>query len=74
VSVVDEHGLSQSGICSTASSYQSASDSRVHFGLAGAKTVRRVEVRWPSGAVQVLKEIAADRILEIVEPAPEVRQ
>jgi enediyne biosynthesis protein E4 len=74
VSVVDEHGLTQSGICSTTSSYQSASDGRVHFGLAGAKTVRRVEVRWPSGVVQVLKEIAADRILEIAEPAPEVRQ
>ena len=68
VSVVDEHGLTASGICSTSSSYQSASDGRVHFGLAGAKTVRRVEVRWPGGAVQVLKEIAADRILEIVEP------
>ncbi len=73
VTVVDDHDLTQSGICSTASSYQSASDSRVHFGLAGAKTVRRVEVRWPSGAVQALKEIAADRILEIVEPARNVR-
>ncbi len=74
VSVVDEHGLTGSGICSTSSSYQSASDGRVHFGLAGAKTVRRVEVRWPSGAVQVLNEIAGDRILEIVEPPPEVRR
>jgi hypothetical protein len=74
VSVVDEDGLTQSGICATTSSYQSASDGRVHFGLAGAKTVRSVEVRWPSGAVQVLTGIAADRILEIVEPAPEVRQ
>jgi ASPIC/UnbV protein len=42
--------------------------------LAGAKTVRRLEVRWPSGAVQGLKEIEADRILEIVEPASEVQQ
>ncbi len=69
VSVVGDDGRTQSGICSTTSSYQSASDSRVHFGLAGAKTVRRIEVRWPSGAVQVLNEIAVDRILEIVEPA-----
>ena len=68
VSVVDDQGLTQSGICSTTSSYQSASDARVHFGLAGAKALRRVEVRWPSGAVQVLEEIAVDRILEIVEP------
>ncbi len=73
VTVVDDHGLTQSGICSTTSSYQSASDGRVHFGLAGAKTVLRVEVHWPGGAVQVLKEIAADHILEIVEPAPAVR-
>jgi hypothetical protein len=74
VSVVDETGLSQSSVCSTTSSYQSASDGRVHFGLARANAVRRVEVRWPSGAVQVLKEIAADRILEIAEPVPERRQ
>ncbi len=74
VSVIDDRGLTQSGICSTTSSYQSASDGRVHFGLADAKMVRRVEVRWPGGAVQVLNEIAPDRILEIVEPAPEVRQ
>jgi len=74
VSVVDDLGLTQSGICSTTSSYQSASDGRVHFGLAGAKNVRRVEVRWPGGAIQVMTEIAADRVLEIVEPAPEVRK
>jgi enediyne biosynthesis protein E4 len=73
VSVVDDHGLTQSGICSTTSSYLSASDSRVHFGLAAAKTARRVEVRWPSGAVQVLKDLAVDRIVEIVEPAGNVR-
>jgi hypothetical protein len=74
VTVVDDQGRTQSGVCSTASSYQSASDRRVHFGLGGASGVQRVEVRWPSGTVQVLKEIAADRILEIVEPAPEARQ
>jgi hypothetical protein len=57
VSVVDEHGRTASGICSTSSSYLSVSGDRVHFGLAAAKRVRRVEVRWASGAVQVLKEI-----------------
>lgn len=74
VTVVDEHDRTQSGICSTASSYQSASDRRVHFGLAGATMLRRVEVRWPRGALQVLKDIAADRILEIVEPPSDGRQ
>ena len=73
VSVVDEKGRTQSGICSTASSYQSASDRRVHFGLGDAPRAQRVEVRWPSGIVQVLKDVAADRVLEIVE-SEEVRR
>lgn len=67
VSVVDEHGVTQSGICSTTSSYQSASDNRVHFGLADAKTAQRVEVRWPSGAVQVLTGVGPNQVLEIIE-------
>ena len=74
VGIVDEQGRAQSGICSTASSYQSGNDRRVHFGLADAKTVRRIEVRWPSGTVQMLKDIAVNRILEIVEPSLDARQ
>lgn len=68
VTVVDDQGRTQSGICSTASSYQSASDRRVHFGLGDASRVRRIEVRWPSGTLQTLTDVAADRVLEIVEP------
>jgi hypothetical protein len=67
VTVVDEGGRTQAGVCSTASSYQSASDARVHFGLGKAMRALRVEVRWPTGTVQVLENIAADRILEVVE-------
>ena len=73
VSIVDEHGRTRSGICSTASSYQSASDRRVHFGLGDAKTVQRIEVRWPSGTLQVQKDVRADRIMEIAEPAADSR-
>lgn len=68
VTIVDDTGREQSGICSTASSYQSASDARVHFGLGAAGKIRRVEVRWPGGAVQMLDDLAADRVVEIVEP------
>ena len=67
VSIEDERGRTQSGICSTASSYQSANDGRVHFGLGDAKTVRRIEVRWPSGMRQVLTDIGSNRIIDIVE-------
>ncbi len=53
---------------STASSYLSASDKRVHFGLEGDNTVQRIDIRWPSGIRQTIKEVAADQILQIDEP------
>jgi hypothetical protein len=67
VTLVDDRGRAQSAVCSSASSYQSASDARVHFGLGDAATVKRMEVRWPSGAVQVVEGIAADRQIDINE-------
>jgi hypothetical protein len=42
-------------------SYLSQNDLRVHFGLAGAKTVDRVEIRWPGGASETLHNEIADR-------------
>lgn len=51
----------------TASSYLSSSDKRVHFGLAGERTIRELEIRWPSGAVQKLQNISADQIMQIDE-------
>ena len=51
----------------TASSYQSSSDKRVHFGLGAASSVARVEIRWPSGARQVLSDVKADQILTVTE-------
>jgi enediyne biosynthesis protein E4 len=69
VSIVDTAGVTQARISTTASSYQSSSDRRVHFGLGGADRVRRLEVRWPSGIVQTLEDVAANRVIEIVEPA-----
>lgn len=44
-------------------SYCSASDPRLLFGLASAERVDRLEVRWPSGRVDVLTDLKADRYL-----------
>ena len=52
----------------TASSYLSSSDKRVHFGLGAIKTVNKIEIRWPSGIRQDLPDVAADQILRIDEP------
>lgn len=54
---------------STAGSYLSASDKRVHFGLGQESVAQRIEIRWPSGIRQTLKDIPADQILQIDEPA-----
>jgi hypothetical protein len=53
---------------STASSYLSSGDKRVHFGLGKEKNVESIEIRWPSGIVQALKSIPADQVLQIDEP------
>jgi hypothetical protein len=42
-------------------SYMSHSDTRVHFGLAEAARVDRLEIRWPSGVVETVSGLTADR-------------
>ena len=49
------------------SGYLSQNDPRIHFGLADAEVVDKVEVTWPSGKVQVLEHIKAGQILTINE-------
>jgi hypothetical protein len=69
VQVVGESGVEQHSIVSTASSYLSASDKRVHFGLGKDRRIRTVEIRWPSGAVQTLHNQQSNQILVVTEPA-----
>ncbi|HEV2400818.1 MAG TPA: CRTAC1 family protein [Candidatus Sulfotelmatobacter sp.] len=61
---------SQFATVTTASSYLSASDKRVHFGLGPEKLAEMIEIRWPSGIIQSLKNVRADQILQVDEPAP----
>ena len=51
----------------TAVGYNSSSDKRVYFGLGNATVVDRIELAWPTGVKQVLKNVMADQILTIVE-------
>ena len=67
VSVTTASG-SQLATVSTSSSYLSASDKRLHFGLGKEKSVQKIEIRWPSGMRQTINNAAADQILEINEP------
>ncbi len=66
--LVSPSGSEQHAIVTTAGSYLSASDKRVHFGLGHDATVKLLEITWPSGVVQRLENVAADRILPLREP------
>jgi enediyne biosynthesis protein E4 len=68
LTLTGDSGLVQHNHATTAVGYASASDKRVHFGLGSDRTARRLEVRWPSGARQVLENVAADRVLGVREP------
>jgi hypothetical protein len=48
-------------------SYLSQSDFRVHFGLGTATKIESVEIRWPSGAIDVIKDMEADKFYGILE-------
>jgi len=58
---------SQYNQATTAVSYNSSSDKRVHFGLGSVAVVDSVELAWPSGTCQVLKNIKADQVLTVTE-------
>jgi hypothetical protein len=53
----------------TACGYASSSAGPVHFGLGAAVSADLVEIRWPSGEVQQLKNVAADRLVHVREPS-----
>jgi hypothetical protein len=52
----------------TSAGYASSSHFGIHFGTSH-ETIPSVEIRWPSGAVQEIESVKADRILRIREPA-----
>jgi hypothetical protein len=52
----------------TAVGYGGSSDRRAHFGLGGDTLVKELTIDWPSGAVQMLRDVRVDQILTVREP------
>ena len=50
------------------SSYLSMDSIDVEFGIGENEKVEEIEVLWPSGRTQVVREIAADKIVDVIEP------
>ena len=59
--------LTQTAEARTNSSFESASDPRLHFGLGKAETVDSIVVHWPSGKVDTVAQQPADQQLTIEE-------
>jgi hypothetical protein len=66
IKVVTKSGV-QYNHMTTSVGYASSSDGPVHFGLGPDRRVEEVEIHWPSGAVQSLRDIDGDRRIEVTE-------
>jgi hypothetical protein len=60
---------SQFATVTTAGSYLSSSDKRVHFGLGSEMAAKTIEIRWPSGIRQTLQNVRGDQIVQVEEPS-----
>jgi len=65
---VGTKNLTQYNHMTTAVGYASSSAGPVHFGLGKDAVADLVEIQWPSGIVQRLRDVAADRVVEVQEP------
>jgi hypothetical protein len=62
-------GSMQYNHVTTSTGYASSSDPRVHFGLGASPTAKEIQIVWPSGRKQVLRDVVADRVIDISEPS-----
>ena len=60
---------SQSNLMTTSVGYASSTHHGVHFGLGKISKIAKIEIVWPSGKVQVVRDVAADQVLQIREPS-----
>ena len=71
-------GMTQTDEVHSGGSYLSQNDLRVHFGLAAATKIDSVTIHWPSGTVDTMKNLAADKFYSVLEgkgivPADQIR-
>jgi len=60
-------GVTQTEQIHSGGSYLSQNDLRAHFGLGTATRIDLVEIHWPSGTVDVLKDLMADKFYSVLE-------
>jgi hypothetical protein len=71
---VTSAGRTQVGTVTSGSSYLGQNDHRLHFGLGRASRVDRLEVAWPGGAADVVRNVPVNHVITVREGAGEVRR
>ncbi len=61
-------GKTQTAQEKSTTGYLSQNDHRMHFGLAKNDAVDKIEIKWPSGKIQVIENTKANQILTVTEP------
>jgi hypothetical protein len=51
------------------SSYYSHNDQRLHFGMGTNLKADRIEIRWPGGQTETLKDVAVNQVVKVKEGA-----
>ena len=59
--------VSQTAAIYSGGSYLSQNDLRVHFGLGKATKIDSLVVRWPSGHVDTMTNLAVDKFYSVLE-------
>jgi len=60
-------GVTQTEEIHSGGSYLSQNDLRVHFGMGTATKIDKLEVRWPSGATDMINDVMADQFYGVLE-------
>jgi hypothetical protein len=60
-------GMTQTEEVRSGGGYLSQHDLRIHFGLANATKVDSLEIRWPSGKVETITNLAVDKFYSVLE-------
>jgi hypothetical protein len=67
IRIVLPDGRSLYNHATTAVGYGSSSEPQVRFGLGSNARVERMEIHWPGGTTQEIKDVTVDRVVEVVE-------
>jgi hypothetical protein len=64
---VTAQGRAQMREVKSGSSYLGQNDLRAHFGLGAATRIEKIDIRWPTGDVETIRDVAADQIVTVTE-------